>query len=123
MNTFPKSACPSTRAHCVADLQCGQVASQLFDDGLKGAGLGLGITHKAQVEEQGIAAILLVLDAHGAADQFLLHGCARSGNKWEQSQAASTPKPIHPSGEGSSQLGPYTVMSLFCSSGLVMMYT
>lgn len=52
----------------VADLQGGQVASQLFDDGLEGTGLGLGITHEAQVEEQGIAAVLLVLDAYRAAD-------------------------------------------------------
>lgn len=40
-------AFPSTQAHPVADLQCGQVASQLFDDGLEGTGLGLGITHEA----------------------------------------------------------------------------
>ena len=47
VNTFPNSACPSTQAHHVAYLQCGQVASQLFDDGLKGTGLGLGVTHEA----------------------------------------------------------------------------
>lgn len=47
VNTFPNSACPSTQAHRVADLQCGQVASQLFDNGLKGTGLGLGVTHEA----------------------------------------------------------------------------
>lgn len=79
VNTFPNSVCPSTQAQGVADLQCGQVASQLFDDGLKGTSLGLGITHKAQVEEQGVAAVFLVLDAHRAANQFLLHGCARQG--------------------------------------------
>lgn len=119
---FPNSACPSTQAHSVADLQCGQVASQLFDDGLEGTGLGLGITHEAQVEEQGIAAVLLVLDAHRAADQFLLHSCAGQRERWEQCQAPPNHKPVHSSME-LPQLGPHTVMSLFCSSGLVMMYT
>lgn len=88
---------PTLPAHhpspCVAHLQCGQVASQLFDDGLKSTGLGLGITHEAQVEEQGIAAVLLVLNAHRAADQFLLHGCARWGTVGK-SQVPPSPKPI-----------------------------
>lgn len=119
-NTFPNSTCPYTQAHLVADLQCGQVASQLFNNGFEGTGLGLGITHEAQVEEEGIAAVLLVFYAHRATDQLLFHG--RTG--WvEQSQPDAKPVPSSWDPSTPTQLGPHTVISLFCSSGLVMMYT
>lgn len=116
-NSFPQLCLPCTHAHHVADLQCGQVASQLFNNGFKGTSLGLSVTHEAQVEEEGIAAVLLVFDAHRAANQLLLHG--RAGGV-EESQP--THKPVwDPSAP--TPPGPHTVISLFCNSGLVMMYT
>lgn len=56
-------------AECLnPNLQCREVPRKLFDDGLQGAGVGLGVTHQTQVEQEGVPAVLLVLDAHRAAD-------------------------------------------------------
>lgn len=63
-------------------LEGGEVASQLLHDGLQCTGLGSGVAHEAQVEEQSIPAVLLVLDAHGAADQLLLHGRPVGRHLW-----------------------------------------
>lgn len=51
-----------------------EVASQLLYYGLQCTGLGSGVTHKTQVEEQSISAVLLVFDTHRAANELLLHG-------------------------------------------------
>lgn len=46
-------------------LQSREIPRQLLDDWLKGTCVGLGITNKAKVEEEGVSTILFMFDANG----------------------------------------------------------
>lgn len=50
------------------NLQSCEVARQFLDNGLQGTRVGLGIANQTQVEQEGVSAVLLMLDAHGTAD-------------------------------------------------------
>lgn len=51
-----------------ADLQGREVPRKLLDNGLQGTRVGLRIANQAEVEEEGISAVLFMLDANGTTD-------------------------------------------------------
>lgn len=48
----------------IHNLQSCEVPGQLLDYWLEGTGVGLGVTNKAKVEEEGVSTVLFMLDAH-----------------------------------------------------------
>uniref|UniRef100_A0A8V1AHL4 ascorbate ferrireductase (transmembrane) n=1 Tax=Gallus gallus TaxID=9031 RepID=A0A8V1AHL4_CHICK len=93
---FPTAQPEPPRSAQPPHLQRGEVPRQLLDDGLQRAGLGSRVADEAEVEEQGVAAVLLVLDAHRAADQLLLHGGAAGGQEPVPSAGAAGLFSWHP---------------------------
>lgn len=58
-------------------LQSGEVPRQLLNNWLEGTSVGLSITNKAKVEQEGISTILFMFDAHRAPNQLFSHGSAK----------------------------------------------
>lgn len=55
-----------TGVQCVVYyLQSCEVPRQLLDNRLQGTSVGLGVTNKAEVKQEGVSAVLFMFDAHG----------------------------------------------------------
>lgn len=52
----------------IYNLQSCEVARQFLDNGLQGTRVRLGIANQTEVEQEGVSAVLFMLDAHGTAD-------------------------------------------------------
>lgn len=118
-------------------LQSSEVPRQLLDNWLEGTSVGLSITNKAKIEQESISAILFMFDAHGAPNQLFSHGSARRKKKtlylFLNEKVSNVPvsgKTSHTSFKSiiygmilmvwEWSLITYTVINLFCSSGLVI---
>lgn len=52
----------------IPNLQSREVPRKFLDNGLQGTRVGLCITNQAEVKEEGVSAVLFMLDANGTTD-------------------------------------------------------